>query len=176
MERHPSAGTPTSLLRLSSGQTVASLNTLGVPLEPSEVCMFKSVHSWCRFKIFFPRKLGRRHRWLYLPKCHGPVGCRSLWALCKLWTWCVDSQVYLPLAQYDPKNPVYSHFTQVVWKSTTQVGCAVAKCSGIFDAKYGVCPTVPSPGVKTDYLFDRQPAQFYVCEYSPPGNVIGEFA
>jgi len=60
-------------------------------------------------------------------------------------------------SDYDPNNPTYSHFTQVVWKGTTQVGCAVATCSGIFDAKYG-------------------PAQYYVCEYNPPGNVIGQFA
>jgi len=43
------------------------------------------------------------------------------------------------LAEYNPNNPVPSHFTQVVWKGTTQVGCAVSTCSGIFDAKFGVC-------------------------------------
>jgi hypothetical protein len=53
-----------------------------------------------------------------------------------------------PLADYDPKNPTYSHFKQVVWKSTTQVGCAVATCSGIFDASAGVSLTVPSLGGK----------------------------
>ncbi|KAF9654339.1 PR-1-like protein [Thelephora ganbajun] len=59
---------------------------------------------------------------------------------------------------YNPGNPVPSHFTQVVWKSTTEVGCAVITCppGSIFDASYGN-------------------AQFIACEYSPPGNVIGEF-
>ncbi len=42
------------------------------------------------------------------------------------------------------------HFTQVVWKSTKRVGCGVAYCDG----KNGVH------------------GQFWVCEYSPPGNVI----
>ncbi|GAA5878043.1 hypothetical protein JCM16303_002828 [Sporobolomyces ruberrimus] len=56
--------------------------------------------------------------------------------------------------QYDPTNPVYSHFTQMVWKATTQLGCAAVTCppGSIFDAKYGN-------------------STFYVCEYNPPGNV-----
>jgi hypothetical protein len=58
-------------------------------------------------------------------------------------------------AQYNPSNPQASHFTQVVWKATTELGCAVQTCNGIF----------PSG-----------PATYYVCEYSPQGNVIGEIA
>ncbi|KAG6873666.1 hypothetical protein C0995_012600 [Termitomyces sp. Mi166 len=61
------------------------------------------------------------------------------------------------VSQYDPSNPVPSHFTQVVWKSTTQLGCAVQSCDGIFDPSFGK-------------------AKFFVCEYYPAGNVIGEFA
>ncbi|TEB39192.1 PR-1-like protein [Coprinellus micaceus] len=57
-------------------------------------------------------------------------------------------------SEYDPSNPQASHFTQVVWKSTTGVGCASAQCTGIF-------------GIDL--------ATFYVCKYSPPGNVLGEF-
>ncbi|KAI0640079.1 CAP domain-containing protein [Trametes polyzona] len=60
------------------------------------------------------------------------------------------------VSQYNPKNPQPSHFTQVVWKASTQVGCAVKTCNGIFDPKFG-------------------PAKFFVCEYSPQGNVIGQF-
>ncbi|TDL28682.1 PR-1-like protein [Rickenella mellea] len=61
------------------------------------------------------------------------------------------------VSQYDPNNPEPSHFTQVVWKGSTQVGCAVQSCDGIFAASFGK-------------------AKFFVCEYSPQGNVIGEFA
>ena len=44
-------------------------------------------------------------------------------------------------AQYNPQNPQASHFTQVVWKATTQLGCAVRDgCTGIFDPKFGVSP------------------------------------
>ncbi|KAL1952026.1 hypothetical protein VTO73DRAFT_1175 [Trametes versicolor] len=60
------------------------------------------------------------------------------------------------VSEYDSSNPVPSHFTQVVWKASTQVGCAVQSCNGIFAASFG-------------------PAKFFVCEYSPQGNVIGQF-
>lgn len=69
-------------------------------------------------------------------------------AAVKLWT---DEVV-----DYDPANPQYSHFTQVVWKGTTQVGCAVQTCNGLFGGS--------------------TPVKYYVCEYNPPGNVIGRFA
>ncbi|GAA5866246.1 hypothetical protein JCM1840_004054 [Sporobolomyces johnsonii] len=57
-------------------------------------------------------------------------------------------------SEYDPTNPVYSHFTQMVWKGTTELGCVQQTCppGSIFDAAYGN-------------------ATFYVCEYNPPGNV-----
>ncbi|KAJ2914240.1 hypothetical protein MD484_g6174, partial [Candolleomyces efflorescens] len=67
-------------------------------------------------------------------------------AAIKLWT---DE-----VSDYNPANPTFSHFTQVVWKGTTQVGCAVQTCTGILGSS---------------------PAKFYVCEYNPPGNVAGRF-
>ena len=41
---------------------------------------------------------------------------------------------------YDPQNPTYSHFTQVVWKGTKELGCALVDCpaGSIFPAEYGV--------------------------------------
>jgi len=50
---------------------------------------------------------------------------------------------------------VASHFTQVVWKSTTKLGCAVKTCHlSIFGT-------------------NSSPAPFYVCNYSPAGNIEG---
>ncbi|KAJ6539679.1 CAP domain-containing protein [Mycena capillaripes] len=63
-------------------------------------------------------------------------------------------QFVLDEADYDPAQPTYNHFTQVVWKSTTQLGCAVATCQDLFDKSLG-------------------PALYYVCVYNPAGNVIG---
>jgi len=58
---------------------------------------------------------------------------------------------------YDYNNPGFSpatgHFTQLVWKATTAIGCGMA--TG--------CATALLPNV-------------WVCQYSPPGNVIGQFA
>lgn len=47
-------------------------------------------------------------------------------------------------------NGMIGHFTQVVWKGTTHVGCAATKC--------------PNLG-----------GTYYVCDYSPPGNYIGDY-
>ncbi|KLO11772.1 PR-1-like protein [Schizopora paradoxa] len=61
-------------------------------------------------------------------------------------------------SSYDPSNPQPSHYTQVVWKGTTAVGCFAATCpaGSIFPSNFGS-------------------ALYYVCEYSPAGNVIGQF-
>ena len=53
---------------------------------------------------------------------------------------------------YSFKQPGFSmqtgHFTQVVWRGTTQVGCAMAQCKG---------------------------NDVWVCEYDPPGNWEGQY-
>ncbi|KXN92299.1 Fruiting body protein SC14 [Leucoagaricus sp. SymC.cos] len=56
--------------------------------------------------------------------------------------------------QYSIFKPVYNHFTQVIWRSTTQLGCAASNCPNVF------------PG--------QGPATLYVCFYNPAGNVVGE--
>jgi len=57
--------------------------------------------------------------------------------------------------KYDPSHPSYLRFTQVVWKSTTEVGCAVSQCNSLFNQNVG-------------------PAMMYVCLYNPAGNVVGQ--
>lgn len=45
-----------------------------------------------------------------------------------------------------------SHLTQLLWASTTQVGCAVSSCN-----------------------YQGMVAEIVVCKYYPPGNVAGQF-
>jgi pathogenesis-related protein 1 len=55
-------------------------------------------------------------------------------------------------------NKVCGHYTQVVWKNSTRVGCGVATCNqnSPFGPKY--------PGAWENW----------VCNYTPPGNYIGQ--
>jgi pathogenesis-related protein 1 len=47
------------------------------------------------------------------------------------------------------KGKMCGHYTQLVWKATTTVGCAVARCEDSRD-------------------------QVWVCQYQPPGNWVGK--
>lgn len=61
---------------------------------------------------------------------------------------------YEEINQYDFRKPGFDfstgHFTQVVWVGTTELGCGVARCA------------------------DNR-AEIWVCNYGPPGNMIGDF-
>jgi pathogenesis-related protein 1 len=64
----------------------------------------------------------------------------------------VTEMWYDEIKQYSFKTGGFSmqtgHFTQVVWKATTQLGCAMTSCRGM---------------------------DIWVCEYDPPGNVQSEY-
>lgn len=70
------------------------------------------------------------------------------------------SSWYGEAADYDYANPGFSantgHFTQLVWKNTTQVGCGAAEGQ-----------TVIGGSIYTGV--------YVVCQYAPHGNVQGQF-
>jgi hypothetical protein len=76
----------------------------------------------------------------------GEVGENLHWGTQTTAQGAVDSW-YSEINNYDFDNPVYSsavgHFTQVVWRGSTQLGCGVAACGDV---------------------------KLWVCRYSPPGN------
>lgn len=59
---------------------------------------------------------------------------------------------YAEVEKYDFKKGGFSmqtgHFTQLVWKESTRLGCGVSACKGL---------------------------RIWVCNYDPPGNVQGEY-
>ena len=50
---------------------------------------------------------------------------------------------------------VCGHYTQVVWRDSTELGCGMATC------------TANNP-------FGSGPWQLWVCNYNPPGNYVGQ--
>lgn len=69
---------------------------------------------------------------------------------------------YNEISQYNFGSGQYSdatgHFTQMVWAGTSKLGCAIQACSA---SQMG--------------LGSSGSANFVVCNYDAPGNIIGEF-
>ena len=80
------------------------------------------------------------------------------------------SRWYNEVGQYDYRNPGFSlqtgHFTQVVWASTTELGCAMVRCG--------------NKEWNSSTQQWQKPSSFYgamvvVCQYLPGGNFEGGF-
>jgi hypothetical protein len=105
---------------------------------------------------------------------HGSSGENIAWSRNTPPTWegAVKGWYDDEIPRYDFDNPIDSynaaanadpadhtkeirHFTQVVWRATTQLGCAMSTCEA------------PAPD-GADSVW-----QFFVCRYLPPGNING---
>ncbi|MCL5998483.1 MAG: CAP family protein [Chloroflexi bacterium] len=62
--------------------------------------------------------------------------------------WCSESTQYSGQTMDNENYKIFGHFTQVVWKATTKVGCGVAR--------------------------DNAGQVVWVCNYNPPGNYVGQ--
>ncbi|EGG11525.1 uncharacterized protein MELLADRAFT_91097 [Melampsora larici-populina 98AG31] len=67
------------------------------------------------------------------PERNGPHYGENLFAGASDIRGIVDAWVNGPneAGSYNPGAPSYSHFTQVVWRETTQVGCAISACDDV---------------------------------------------
>ncbi|KAG0615122.1 hypothetical protein M758_5G016200 [Ceratodon purpureus] len=94
---------------------------------------------------------------LPLTHSHGQYGENLFWGSAKDPEWTALDAVTAwtdEVAYYDyatnscTPGQMCGHYTQVVWNTTTQVGCAHVKCN--------------------------DDADYIICSYDPPGNWIGE--
>lgn len=70
--------------------------------------------------------------------------------------WASEAPDYDYASNSCAAGKVCGHYTQLVWRTSTLVGCAYARCNR------------NSP-------FDGFPTwDFWVCDYSPPGNWVGQ--
>jgi len=78
--------------------------------------------------------------------------------------WYNGELAYIPWGQNSPSTsgPEFLHATQVIWKGSTQVGCATVKCAA------GTIFPITDPS-------QPEPAWYTVCNYGPEGNILGEF-
>jgi pathogenesis-related protein 1 len=70
--------------------------------------------------------------------------------------WAAESAYYDYGTNSCAPNRICGHYTQIVWRNTTQVGCAMARCN----------QNSPFSGSAQWW--------FWVCNYSPPGNYVGQ--
>jgi uncharacterized protein YkwD len=70
-------------------------------------------------------------------------------------SWAVEAEHYDHRRNRCASGEVCGHYTQVVWRGSTTIGCAAARCSG------------GGPFGGGEWFM-------WVCNYSPPGNWQGE--
>jgi pathogenesis-related protein 1 len=85
----------------------------------------------------------------------GPYGENLFWGSGKAWTpndavtsWVNEQSDYNYATNTCTAGKVCGHYTQVVWRTTTDVGCASVLCN------------------------DR--SVYIICSYNPPGNYVGQ--
>ncbi|CAA0809702.1 CAP (Cysteine-rich secretory proteins- Antigen 5-and Pathogenesis-related 1 protein) superfamily protein [Striga hermonthica] len=102
------------------------------------------------------RYAGLRRANCALVHSNGPYGENIFWGSGDGWTpvqaaaaWVSERHGYRYRSNSCANGEECGHYTQIVWRATTRVGCARAVCYG----RKGV---------------------FMICNYDPPGNYIGE--
>jgi len=80
-------------------------------------------------------------------------------AFMDMWASEVQFWTYNPIRGGDCKSgETCGHYTQMIWASTTEIGCWISYCAS-FDSGDGIV----------------QNAYYAVCNYAPPGNYLNEY-
>jgi pathogenesis-related protein 1 len=70
-------------------------------------------------------------------------------------SWAREAEDYDPVRNACRKGAICGHYTQMVWRDTQTIGCALARCAA------------GSP-------FGSGTWTLVVCNYEPPGNYVGQ--
>ncbi|EGG11522.1 uncharacterized protein MELLADRAFT_115289 [Melampsora larici-populina 98AG31] len=100
------------------------------------------------------------------PEKHGPPYGENLFAGASDIPGVLNAWVNGPneAGSYNPRAPTYSHFTQVVWRGSRRVGCAITQCNYV--GRFEGSRVYQQMGRKVPNI---------ACVYFPAGNVIGQF-
>lgn len=86
---------------------------------------------------------------LYWASAWSSGAAQSVSAQAVVAAWASEKADYTHPTNTCAAGKVCGHYTQLVWKNTTAVGCGMALC-------------------------DSPKNQVWVCQYSPPGNYVGQ--
>ncbi|KAI4377672.1 hypothetical protein MLD38_015261 [Melastoma candidum] len=124
----------------------AARAALGMPPLTWDPHLARYAQSWA----------GQRRNDCALEHSDGPHGENIFWGSGMGWNpgqavaaWVSERKWYNYWSNTCAGGRMCGHYTQIVWRSTARLGCAVATCSG-------------------------NGGTFMVCEYDPPGNYVGE--
>ncbi|XP_041997551.1 pathogenesis-related protein PR-1-like [Salvia splendens] len=113
--------------------------------------------AWDRRIAQFAASYARRRRAdCELRHSGGPYGENIFWGSGGAWTagqaaaeWVAERREYSYKSNSCADGRQCGHYTQIVWRETTRMGCARVVC-------------------------DRGRGVFVICNYNPPGNYVGE--
>ncbi|KAL2635444.1 hypothetical protein R1flu_006923 [Riccia fluitans] len=124
----------------------AARRAVGVPSLTWDWTLARYAQNWANIRASRGNNCGLKHS-------YGPYGETLYWSswrstpwdACRFWL--NEKAYYNYESNYCRPGKMCGHYTQIVWRTTTRVGCASASC--------------PAGGT------------FTVCNFSPKGNYIG---
>ncbi|KAI9244541.1 CAP domain-containing protein [Sporodiniella umbellata] len=135
-------------------QTAQALSPTAIQGILAQHNKFRAKHhapalKWNRALASYAQKWSNGCQWRH---SQGPYG-ENLALGYRSWEGAIDGW-YSEVTKYNYNNPGFGmstgHFTQLVWKATTEIGCGVTNCPNLGSGQ-----------------------QMYTCSYKVPGNMMG---